>query len=543
MRLAIMLVILAACGGHGGPAGPDGAPGADGAQACSTPIADDPHLADRLACKFAAGAMPADTLALPPSIPIQHVIVVMKENRSFDYLFGALGAMQPDAETFPAGFTNPDPHGAPVAPFHAHTTCEPDDPGHQWQAMHDQIDGGKMDGYVNVAADYIGNDGWFALSYLDQTDLPFYYWLASTFTVADHYYPSVRSGTFPNRDYMLLGTSGAVMSTGTTVWPDPSLTIIFQELDAAGVTWSTYADAGDEPFEGCLDDPNHVWEGQRGFKQTSDLLGELASGTLPQVAFIDAREGVADEHPPADVQVGEAWTKELYDAWAASPERDSTVILLTWDESGGFFDHVPPPSDACLARPADTQFFELGTRVPLIAISTYARPHHVAHTRKEHASITRFIEAVFGVPALTARDANADALFDMFDFGCAPQTLAAAPAPGAGGCRGPSVTTDKAAYAAGEPITFTFTNGPGNAKDWIGVYPKGTTPGAVSTIFGYVGGGGHTATSGVTDGSITLGPGSENPSKPWPLPSGEWVGWFLVDDGYTSVASVEFTIL
>jgi phospholipase C len=87
---------------------------------CSTAIADDPHLGARLACTFTAGAMPADTLAVPPSIPIQHVIVVMKENRSFDHLFGALGAVQPDAETFPAGFTNPDPHGAAVAPFHLH---------------------------------------------------------------------------------------------------------------------------------------------------------------------------------------------------------------------------------------------------------------------------------------------------------------------------------------------------------------------------------------------------------------------------------------
>jgi phospholipase C len=544
---ALALALLGGACSRADDTGPDPA---EPDTACMTPVAADPHASQRLACMFPAGARAAATLGLDDAaraaLPIQHVIVVMKENRSFDHIFGGLrggpGAKQPGAETFPAGFSNPDPHGNAVAPYHLNTTCLTNDPGHQWQAMHDQVDGGKMDGYARVAGAFTGTDGWFALGYYDARDLPFYYWLASTFAIADRYFPSVRSGTFPNRDYLLLGTSDKVQSTGTTVWPDPTLPIIFDELDAAHVSWGVYADAGDEPFEGCLDDPSHTWKGQHGYKTTDMLRAQLAAGTVPSVVFVDAREGKADEHPPADVQVGEAWTRQLYEAVAGSPVWDSTVMLFTYDEAGGFFDHVPPPDDACLARPADSLFHELGTRVPLIAISPWARRHFVSHTRKEHTSMTRFIEAVFDLPALTARDANSDALLDMFDFGCAPAPLPTAPDAGTGGCRGPSVATDKATYAPGQPITIAFENGTGHQKDWIGIYPKGTTPAPVSTIWGYVGGGVHVATGGRTDGAITLSAGSENRAGDWPLKPGSWVAWFLVNDGYTSVASTEFTV-
>src|SRR5882672_2293716 len=211
MRAALVLSITVASGGACAPGGPH-ASAFD--PLCSTPVPQDPRAADRAACAFRAGSRAADTVALPSgSLPIQHVIVVMKENRSFDHIFGALSAVQSDAMTFPPGFNNPDPHGAPVAPFHLHTTCEPYDLGHQWEAMHRQIDGGKMDGYAKVAAAYTGTDGWFALGYYNQTDLPFYYWLASTFAINDQYFPSVRSGTYPNRDYLLLGTSDRVYST------------------------------------------------------------------------------------------------------------------------------------------------------------------------------------------------------------------------------------------------------------------------------------------------------------------------------------------
>src|SRR5262249_8608318 len=162
----------------------------------------------------------------------------------------------------------------------------------------------------------------------------------------------------------------------------------------------------------------------------------------------------------------EAWTKAIYDAALASPVWNSTVIFLTYDEAGGFFDHVLPPDNACLARPDDSNFFELGTRVPLIAISPWARRHYVSHPQKQHTSITRFIETVFDLPALSARDANSDPLLDMFDFACAPQPIPSAPSPGVDGCKGSTISVSKTSYASGESIVVSFANGPGNAKDW-----------------------------------------------------------------------------
>jgi phospholipase C len=509
----------------------------DAAPTCPSPIADDPDATERQQCMFTAGALPRAHATLP----ISHVIVVMKENRSFDHLFGGLGALQPDAEVFPPGFTNPDLTGAPVAPFHLTTTCVGNDPDHQWDAMHAQIDGGKMDGYVTSAARSTGSDGHFAIGHYDASDLPFYYFLASTFALADHYFPSVRSGTFPNRDYLLLGTSDKVTATQYTLWPDPTLPSLFDRLDAAGVSWGVYAD--DHPLEETLNDPAHDWETLHPWHPVQQLLDDLQSGQLPHVVFVDGRENIDDEHPTADVQAGEAWTKRIYDAALAGPAWMSTVILLTYDEAGGFFDHVPPPN-TCLARPVDSMFFELGTRVPLIAISPWARRHHVSKSLKQHTSITRFIETVFDLPSLTARDANSDPLLDLFDFDCPPAPIAAAPAAGTGGCKGANISVAQTSYASGDPIVVSFSNGPGNAKDWIGVYPKGTTPQPGSTIWSYVGASAatpHVAGAGVTMGTVTLGAASANGTN-WPLAVGQWMAYYLVNDGYSAIASVELDV-
>jgi phospholipase C len=510
-------------------------PAPDLAPSCPSAPAPDPLAAQRASCSFAAGALPAATLGPVGALPIRHIVVVMKENRSFDHLFGGLAARQPAAEIFPPGFTNPDSSGQPVAPFHLGTTCVANDPDHQWQAMHAQVDSGKMDGYVTSAAASTGSDGHFAVGYYDETDLPFYYFLADTFAIADHYFPAVRSGTFPNRDYLLLGTSDKVTATQYTVWPDPTLPSLFDRLDAAQVSWGVFAD--DHPLEETLNDPAHDWETLHPWKSVQTLLDEFAADTVPSVVFVDGTENIQDEHPTADLQVGEAWTKRLYDAAIASAAWPSTVLLLTYDESGGFFDHVPPPSNACVARPVDSAFFELGTRVPLLAVSPWARRHYVSKSVHSHTSITRFVEAVFGLPALTARDANSDGLLDLFDFACAPSPLPAAPAAGTGGCKGPTIALSKTSYAVGEAVVVSFTNGPGNAKDWIGVYPKGTSPHPGSTIWQYVNGT-HTATTGVTQGTVQLGAGSGT----WPLTVGQWMAYYLVNDGYTSIASVEFDV-
>ena len=216
--------------------------------------------------------------------------------------------------------------------------------------------------------------------------------------------------------------------TGIT-FPPPSTTSIFQTLMAAGFTWGAYTDGS--PFSGALgwdsDDP--------GVHSFQDLLDALDQGTLPNVVFVDGMDNVQDDHPPADVQVGEAWMKRLYDHAAASPEWRRMAIIWTYDEAGSFADHVPPPS-GCQAAPSSSPFTGFGPRVPLVMISPWAKKHYVSHVVHDHTAITRFIETVFDLPALTARDANSDALLDLLDFSCERDlTPPTAPGPGTGGCK------------------------------------------------------------------------------------------------------------
>ncbi|MGZ3421295.1 MAG: phospholipase C [Polyangiales bacterium] len=406
---------------------------------CPLPAPVDSFAADRKACKFAAGAKAKDTVATgeteTANIPIRHIVVLMKENRSFDHLLFKLHDLQPDVDAVPDTYANPDTKDAPTKPSHAATTCIASDPNHQWNAMHNQVNGGAMDGFIKSAASTTGTDGLFSLSYYDQTDLPFYYWLASTWALNDRHFASVRSGTYPDRNFLYLGTNDGVKQTALD-YPDPATTSIFDRLSDAGFSWGVYTDSG--PLSGAFNwDRTHA-----GVSSMADFKTALAKGTLPNVAFVDGTEGSEDEHPTADVQTGEAWTRDIYQAAIKSPQWPRMALIWTYDEGGGFFDHVAPPNDACIARPGnpkDTPYFELGVRVPLAMISPYSKPHFVSHVVQEHTSITRFVETVFDLPALTSRDANADALLDMLDFSsCTPPMLhpPEAPASGTGGCKG-----------------------------------------------------------------------------------------------------------
>jgi phospholipase C len=200
-----------------------------------------------------------------------------------------------------------------------------------------------------------------------------------------------------------------------------------QLLMNAGYTWGAYTD--DLPFSGALD-----WgPGDPGVHPLEGVYAALDAGTLPNVAFVDGRTSYDDDHPPADLQIGEAWLRTLYEHAVASPQWPRLAVIWTYDEAGGFADHVPPPG-ACSADSASPSI-GLGPRVPLVVISPWARRSYVSHVVREHTAITRLIEAVFDLPALTARDANADALLDLFDFSCGRDlTVPPAPPAGTGGC-------------------------------------------------------------------------------------------------------------
>jgi phospholipase C len=542
-------------GDAGGGASNDSGASGDGAT-CSSPIAADPLAPERAACKFAAGAKVVDTLGLgaaaQAAIPIKNVIVMMKENRSFDHLLGQLHATVPAVEAIPAGFTNVALDGGVVAPFHQTSTCITHDPDHQWDAMHTQVADGGMSGFIESAGTSTLTDGLFAMSYYDATDLPFYYWLASTYPVNDRHFASARSGTFPNRNFLMLGTADGVQSTGDG-YPLATTPTIFNALTTAGVTWGVYSDGS--LLSGALN-----WDtGHAGTGSYADLLSLIDSGKLPQVTFVDGIDDVTDDHPTANLQDGEAWSRTLYNHVVAGPLWAHTAMLWTFDEGGGFLDHVPPPNQWCVARPSDppvggngildTQFDELGVRVPLVVISPYARQGYTSHVVQEHTSLTRFIEAVFDLPALTSRDANSDALLDLFDFTCPPAFLTppAPPASGTAGCDGtvrltiasPNVTYDT-------PFQISFTGGPGNDNtDWIGIYTyaaSGATPPTPGSLMYQFIGGTQTPTTSPASGSVTINATAAG-KQAWPLPVGSYIAYYLLANGYTSVASIDFNVV
>ncbi|MGD0526699.1 MAG: alkaline phosphatase family protein [Polyangiaceae bacterium] len=423
-----------------------------------TQPSDDAATAGRAACMYTRGAMPESTLGpstpLDDSIPIDNIVVVMMENHSFDSYLGHLNqyANRTDIESADAGATNPDVDGAAVPWIHAPHPCSADT-NHEWAGTHQEIDDGKMDGFVTT------NNGWSeptdaavpdaslysgarAMWWYDQTDLPTYYTLASTFALADHYHCSVPGPTWPNRMYLYAATS---FGETTNVFPDISAypypsndASILDELEKRHVTWLLYSDGA--PGAGTVYGAAGATRWGRtilgNFKQ---FQTDAAAGNLPQVSFVDPNldsetNGGAgtDEHPPGDIQSGELFVAQVAQAVMSSPQWAHTALFITHDENGGFYDHVAPPS-AC--APDSTQpilvkgdetvggFDLYGIRVLLIAVSPYAKKGYVGHQVYDHTSIARFIEAKFKIPALTARDANALPPTDLFDFTDPPAFL------------------------------------------------------------------------------------------------------------------------
>lgn len=390
----------------------------------------------RTACGYKSGSLPAETQGESrPSgdqIPIDHIVVVMMENRSFDHYFQKLPEYgQPDVEVAPETFTNPGPDATPVAPFHDTQFCFVDT-NHEWSGVHQQANGGKMDGFVTsneswgelpVKGQLEMKSGKRAMAYYDQTDLPFYYWLASEFALGDHYHSSILGPTWPNRLYLYAATSfGQVHNDLPTV--DKTL---FDYLDLRQVSWKVYYST--TPGMAIMLDKYLQYTQEGHFVNIDQYFKDAAAGTLPSVVFIDpglAREGYAqnDEHPPAIAKIGEGFVASVVDSLTKSPNWSSSALFLTYDEHGGLYDHVVPPP-AC--PPDDTtpilkdgdpdaKFDQLGIRVPFMVVSPFAKKHFVGHRTYDHTSIVRFIEARHRIPALTNRDANAEAPWEMFDF-------------------------------------------------------------------------------------------------------------------------------
>lgn len=386
--------------------------------------------AARAACAFSAGALATDTLGasdrVGDAIPVEHVIVLMMENRSFDHYFSKLPEYgQPDATVATESFVNADATGATVAWFKTDDYCVRD-PAHGWDSVHTQFNGGKNDGFVLTNEP----DGARAMGFFDATDIPFYYELANTFAISDTYFSSLLGPTWPNRMYLYSGSSHGLTKNTIPTVDAPNL---FGVLNEQQIGWRDYRSNLAPPamfFVDWLSATKSCGHDLAtcAVRDIDDFAADAAAGDLPPVTFVDPEYSTGiyetSEHPPGNMQLGQHLVWKVVQAVTQSPLWEKSVLFITYDEHGGFADHVAPPP-ACHPGTGDPEvqdhadlgtFDRYGIRVPLIIVSPFAKKHYVSHQTADHTSILRFIQARFGLPALSGRDANAHALMDMFDF-------------------------------------------------------------------------------------------------------------------------------
>ncbi|MFI5296988.1 MAG: phospholipase C [Polyangiales bacterium] len=425
-----------------------------------SPPSDSDATTKRAACGYGPGDMPLATQgASAPDgskIPIDTIVIMMMENRSFDHYFQNLpSAGQTDVDVAPATFTNPSTDGKTTVPISHDTQLCIVDPNHTWAGTHQQFNAGKMDGFV------ASNDGYGDLPAhgtselmagsrvmvnYDQTDLPLAYWAANTFSLADHYHSALLGPTWPNRMFLYAATSFGVTDN---TFPTGYGNILIDNLNTRGVSWAIYTDG----TPGMAVFTTKTIDNRANIFPVAQFATDAAAGLLPQVVFLDPKLGEeafnqVDEHPPAIMQEGEAWIAQQVKALVNSPQWPRAALFWTYDEHGGFYDHqVPPPActpdDVAVQShpgdPAGAKFDTYGIRVPMMVLSPWVKKHTVAHGVYDHTSIVRFVESRFRLPAMTRRDANAAVPWEMFDFTQTPDNTPPTI---------PSVTVDAAKLAA-----------------------------------------------------------------------------------------------
>ncbi|HEY3832812.1 MAG TPA: alkaline phosphatase family protein [Acidimicrobiia bacterium] len=372
---------------------------------------------------------PAGTDLLPQ---IEHIIVVMQENHSFDNYFGMLGrgdGFTLDASGKPTN-TCLDASGKPVRAFPMANTCPVNNPSQNWDASHEQWNNGKMDGFVKSPS------GVGSMGYWDGTHLPFYYSMAKTFPLCDRWFCSVMAQTYPNRHFLLAGTARGDITTsiGTLADPLPPNGTIMQALDKHSIPWIDYYT--DVPSVGLyLSYATAHADRLRTAEQ--HFYADAAAGKLPPFCLVEPNFGKQSEENPQDISVGEEFSSRVINAVMQSPTWSKTVLLFCYDEHGGYYDHVPPPAAPepdgkgpnLQAGDVPGAYNRLGFRVPAVIVSPYAKKDYVSHVVHDHTSVLALVEHKFNLPALTHRDGWADDLLDSLDFDnpgfMTPPTLAA----------------------------------------------------------------------------------------------------------------------
>ena len=397
----------------------------------------------------------------PPSSAIQHVIVMVQENRSLNNLFMSF----PGADTSTTGLCKPytPPRHKEICPGPSPTpvplksitleTCKclgGTDIAHDHKAFEAEYDGGKMDGFNTISLGTGGGNGpalFYPYAYVVRQEVQPYWDMASRYALGDHMFSTATTDSFVAHQQIIAGTAalnaneslvdtpssipwgcdnedkrtttGLIYRNGKvndTAGPFPCLTqykTMADVLDAGGVSWKFYV-------AGLLDDfSGGVWNGFdaiKGVRYGSDwknistpntkIFKDIQSGTLPQVSWVIPYLPDSD-HPASGNNKGPSWVTSVVNAVGQSKYWSSTAIVVIWDDWGGFYDNVPPPQP---------DYTSLGMRVPVIVISPFARRHYISKTQYEFGSILKFIEQNFGTASLGTTDVRANSIVDIFDF-------------------------------------------------------------------------------------------------------------------------------
>lgn len=415
---------------------------------------------------------------------IKHIIVMLQENRSFDHYFGHL----PDywkannfpqaAKTFngePSNASNVDDSGAAVSSFELATACT-ENPSPSWNESHvdrNQFDPTNantalMNGFVHTGGKQAQGFGFYdvlghrTMGYFTGDQLNYYYFMASNFATSDSWFSPIMTRTQPNRMYLYAATSAGHAYPLSSNSPQLTNKTIFELLQDNGISWKIYVhpfinkDGSQCSTTQCLYEQSYLNQFAYGqtvvnnmpskFATTGQLITDMKNGTLPQVAFVEpASEEALDEHSSDDdvagapnVQTGAAYVASFINTLMTSPSWKDSVFILTFDEAGGFYDHVPPQpavppdsiqyptdlqakttgNDVCYGNTSDPVcgFFFTGYRVPLIVISPFTKKNYVSHTVMDYTAILKLIETRFGLPSLTARDNSEPPMTEFFDF-------------------------------------------------------------------------------------------------------------------------------
>jgi len=371
----------------------------------------------RDAIKTIGGAMGAAALArvLPgcetnDSAPkgITTYVYLMMENRSYDHFFGSRAFLENMGGDGPAmTASNLDLNGQPVTLFKPalDKMCDPDPP-HGWDELHASWNNGACDGFVKQHQ--MQHPGAIdPMQYLTRSDVPVTWALADQYATADRWFCAVMGPTWPNRFYWHSGSSGGLKSNqlpagGSLTWPS-----IYHRLDAKGVDWAYYySSIPVVPLFASLDVDRHV-------RRFRDFLDEAAAGKLPPVVYLDPAFNGNDDHPPVHPIHGQELIASVYTALAQSPQWKNCLLVVTYDEHGGFFDHVSPPKTTD-ERAAD-DFDQLGFRVPTLVAGPYVKQGHVSSVIHEHCSALRELEVAFDLEPLNQRTQSANDLSDFID--------------------------------------------------------------------------------------------------------------------------------